>query len=82
MPRLPTPKIAAAEVAKPNDETEDRKNIFLSMMFKAISRRSIAEKKSEKEGEKDERNPNSYRKETRTNSLRAQQVSIRAYKDI
>jgi hypothetical protein len=70
MPRLPTPKIAAAEVAKPNDETEDRKNIFLSM------------KKSEKEGEKDERNPNSCRKETRTNSLRAQQVSIRAYKDI
>jgi hypothetical protein len=43
MPRLPTPKIAAAEVAKPNDETE-RLNDLAEVNAQVRSRKSYIEK--------------------------------------
>lgn len=54
MSRLPIPQLVEVTVLPPDEETENRRNEFISIFSKAIRRRAIAEAKQKDNGE---RNP-------------------------
>ncbi|MCT4564994.1 MAG: hypothetical protein N4A68_11880 [Maledivibacter sp.] len=54
MARLPIPQLVEVTVLPPDEETENRRNEFISILAKAVRRRAIAEAKQKQDSE---RNP-------------------------
>lgn len=52
MTRLPIPQLVEVTVLPPDEETENRRNEFISILAKAVRRRVIAEAKKKEDSEK------------------------------